>query len=67
MKPFWHMDFIGLQHLFKIKKKTAPGGGTPEAVRRNKTRLKLMFQSPLNIISHRVWFCIPFFLKGWVI
>nr|DAN99267.1 MAG TPA: hypothetical protein [Caudoviricetes sp.] len=46
---------------------TAPGGGTPEAVRRNKTRLKLMFQSPLNIISHRVWFCIPFFLKGWVI
>lgn len=50
------------------KKMTAPGGGTPEAVRRNKTRLKLMFQSPLNIISHRVWFCIPFFfLKGWVI
>lgn len=39
------------------KKKTAPGGGTPEAVRRNKTRLKLMFQSPLDIISHRVWLC----------
>lgn len=61
--PIRHRVFIGHTWSQIDKKKTAPGGGTPEAVRRNKTRLKLMFQSPLNIISHRVWFCIPFFLK----
>ena len=44
------------------KKKTAPGGGTPEAVRRNKPHLKLMFQPPLNIISHWGWLCYTHFL-----
>ena len=42
------------------KKMTAPGVGAPEAVRRNKTRFEVNVSTTMDIISHRVWFCIPF-------
>jgi hypothetical protein len=56
-----HYKISAFFNFLQDKKKTAPGGGTPEAVRRNKPLLKLMFQPPLNIISHWGWLCYTHF------